>query len=62
VDEKGNTVGTVKDVLRLPAQDVYVIDKNGREWMLPAVKEFVTSIDVATKTMWVRVIEGLMEP
>ncbi|HCV44216.1 MAG TPA: 16S rRNA processing protein RimM [Bacteroidetes bacterium] len=62
VDEKGNTVGTVKDVLRLPAQDVYVIDKNGREWMLPAVKEFVTSIDVATKTMRVRVIEGLMEP
>ena len=61
VDEKGSAIGIVKDVLRLPAQDVYVIDKNGREWLLPAVKEFVTSIDVAARTMRVRVIEGLME-
>lgn len=62
VDEEGNAVGIVKDVLRLPAHDVYVIDKNGREWLLPAVKEFVRSIDVAARKMRVRVIEGLMEP
>jgi 16S rRNA processing protein RimM len=61
VDEKGIGVGVVKDVLRLPAQDVYVIEKDGREWMLPAVKEFVASIDVVARTMRVRVIEGLME-
>jgi 16S rRNA processing protein RimM len=62
VDEEGNALGIVKEVLRMPAQDVYVIDRNGREWLLPAVKEFVTSIDVAAKKMRVRVIEGLMEP
>ena len=62
VDEQNNDVGVVKDVLRLPAQDVYVIDSNGHEWMIPAVKEFITSVDVAAKTVRVRVIEGLVNP
>ena len=59
VDEDNNSVGVVKDVLRMPAQDVYVIEQNGREWMLPAVKEFIESIDVKSRTMRVRMIEGL---
>ena len=62
LDEHNNSIGIVKDVLRLPAQDVYVIESNGREWMVPAVKDFVTSIDVASKTMRVRLIDGLVEP
>lgn len=61
VDEDNNNLGMVKDVLRLPAQDVYVIERNGHEWMVPGVKEFVTAIDIAAKTMTIRVIEGLME-
>lgn len=60
VDENDNSVGFVKDVLRMPAQDVYVIEQNGREWMIPAVKEFVVSVDVQSKTMKVRMIEGLI--
>lgn len=61
IDEHNNKIGIVKDVLRLPAQDVYVVKHNGREWMIPAVKEFVTSIDVAKKTMKVRLIDGLVD-
>lgn len=61
VDERQRALGVVKDVLRYPAQDVYVISQDGREWMIPAVKEFVRSIDVAAKTMKVRLIEGITE-
>lgn len=57
----GMTLGTVKDVLRMPAQDVYVVENGGREWMLPAVKEFVSSIDLKSRTMRVQLIEGLMD-
>jgi 16S rRNA processing protein RimM len=62
VDEEENIVGVVKDVLRMPAQDIYVIVKDGHEWMLPAVKEFIESIDMKARRMKVRVIEGLMRP
>ncbi len=34
-------IGTVKDVLALPANDVYVIDAEGKEILIPAVKEFI---------------------
>ncbi len=61
LDEHQNTVGTVTEVLRLPANDVYVIDGEGWEVMLPAVKEFVKEIDVKTKTMRVVLIEGMVE-
>ena len=62
VDEGNNNMGVVKDVLQLPGHDVYVIDHDGHEWMIPAVKEFVTSVDVESKTMKVRVIEGMINP
>jgi len=60
-DEAGNELGSVADVLRYPAHDVYVVRGNGREFMIPAVKEFVAAIDVAARTMTVRPIEGMVE-
>ncbi|MEW6509693.1 MAG: ribosome maturation factor RimM [Bacteroidota bacterium] len=60
-DRDGADLGTVADVLRYPANDVYVVRGNGREFLLPAVREFVTAIDLATRTMTVRLIEGMVE-
>lgn len=59
VDMNGNFVGIVKDVLKYPANDVYVIEKEGKELLLPAVKEFVKKIDPAANTMRVHLIEGM---
>ena len=61
IDQEHHTIGTVTDVLRLPAHDVYVVRSGDREVMVPAVKEFVTSIDLETRTMSVRLIEGMVE-
>lgn len=61
VDDNEKAVGVVKEVLRLPAHDVYVIDVHGREVMVPAVKEFVRKIDIGRKTMEVRLIDGMAD-
>ena len=61
VDEEGKPLGIVKDVLPLPAHDVYVIDVEGRDIMVPAVKEFIRKIDMNRRTMEVRLIEGMAE-
>jgi 16S rRNA processing protein RimM len=61
MDEIRGAVGTVREVLRYPAQDVYVIEWNGRSYMIPAVKEFVRHFDVPGKVLHVRLIEGLVE-
>jgi len=61
VDQEEKLLGVVKDVLQLPAHDVYVVDGKDREIMVPAVKEFVKSIDIEAKTMRVELIEGMLE-
>lgn len=61
VDEEGVVHGTVREVLKMPAHDVYVVSGKGGEILLPAVKEFVRKIDLASRTMTVRLIEGMVE-
>jgi 16S rRNA processing protein RimM len=60
-DEQGHELGSVADVLRYPANDIYVVRGNGNEFMIPAVREFVAAIDLAHRTMTVHLIEGLVE-
>jgi 16S rRNA processing protein RimM len=59
VDESGEDVGILTDVLKMPGHDVYVVDDHGREVMVPAVKEFVREIDVAARKIRVHLIEGM---
>lgn len=61
VDEQGVQRGRVKSVLKLPAQDVYVIEHEGREFLLPAVREFIRSVDTRQRILTVRLIEGIVE-
>jgi len=60
VDEQGAPLGRLKDILRFPAHDVYVIGMEGeQDLMVPAVREFIRNIDAATRTLTIRLIEGM---
>ena len=61
IDDSGASIGVVKDVLKYPANDVYVIESNGKELLLPAVKEFIKKIDLEAKTIRVKLIEGMFD-
>ncbi len=43
--------GKIKDVLPYPANDVYVIDDNGKEILIPASFEFIESFDPEKKIL-----------
>jgi 16S rRNA processing protein RimM len=59
VDEDDVPVGVVKEVWKLPANDVYVVDRDGRDILIPAVRQFVLSVDLRAGRMKVRLIEGM---
>lgn len=62
VDEAGEAVGTVRDVLQMPAHDVYVVARPGRpDAMIPAVPAFVVGVDLEGGRLVVRPIEGLLD-
>ena len=54
----GQHIGKVTDVLDYPGNKVYVV-KGDHEYMIPAVKAFVLSIDLDQNLMEVRLIEGM---
>ena len=60
-DTNGNELGIVKSILELPNQSLLVIDYQGKEVLVPNVKEFVISTDMESKTLILNVIEGLFE-
>ncbi len=43
--------GIIKDVLSYPANDVYVIDNNGKEILIPVALEFIESYDPEKKIL-----------
>ena len=57
ITTEGESLGRVKEVLRSPANDVYVTDRA----MIPAVKEYVVSIDIPGGKVIVRPAEGLVQ-
>lgn len=60
VDVNGNVIGTLKEVFRTGANDVYeVVDKNNKSIYLPAIKKVIKSIDISSHKMTVELMEGL---
>ncbi len=57
----GDFIGVVIDVLQTPGHDVYVIEKDGKEILVPAVTEFICKVNTETNTIIVRNIENLYE-
>ena len=58
VDEAGQTLGTLKEVLSPSVQQVYVVEGE-REIMIPAVPEFILETNITDGYIKVRLIEGL---
>ena len=54
-DEK---IGDVADVLDYPGNKVYVV-KGEKEYMIPAVKEFILDTDMEANRMQVKLLEGM---
>lgn len=62
VDQNGETVGELKDVIQNSAQDVYEIRKpDGKLGYIPAVSQFVGEVDMDARIIHVTLIEGLLD-
>ncbi len=60
VTTEGEILGPIIDILETGANDVYVVDTNGRKILLPAIPDVVQSIDMTEGQMVVHVIDGLI--
>lgn len=62
LDEQEQELGTLEDVIETGANDVYQIRlKDGRQLLLPAIKECVLDVDVEAGRMKIHILDGLLE-
>lgn len=59
VTEDGEELGEIVDVYLLPANDVYVVKREDGEFLLPAVEDVITNIDLTRGLLTVAKIQGL---
>lgn len=59
--ESGERIGEVTNILELPGNDVLVIDRHGKEVLVPLVDDFVKEIDTEEKKITITPIEGLID-
>jgi 16S rRNA processing protein RimM len=55
----GARVGVVRDVCKMPAQDLWEVENGSEVFMIPAVAEFIRDVDIVRRRVTVHLIEGL---
>jgi 16S rRNA processing protein RimM len=60
VTDTDDSVGELKDVMWLPANDVYVVFNGEKELLIPIVNEVVLSVDYDKKEILIANIDGLI--
>lgn len=59
-DEEKNLIGKLKEIMFLPANDVWVVGRqNKKDLLLPHIDSVILDVDIAHNKITVRVLEGL---
>jgi 16S rRNA processing protein RimM len=58
---KGERLGRVKEVISLPANDLYLVESQEKLYHIPAIKDVVKKINLEKKEMIIEPMEGLLD-
>lgn len=61
VTDAGELLGTLREVLKMPAHDVYVVNGSRGEVLLPATDEVILGFEDSNRTLTVHLLPGLLE-
>ncbi|MDO5014439.1 MAG: ribosome maturation factor RimM [Clostridia bacterium] len=60
-NDTGKEYGKLTDVMVMPANDVWQITKNGKEYLLPAIKDVISSVDFEANVIKIVPMKGIFE-
>ena len=61
ITEEGECLGKVTEIIPTGSNDVYVVKKGKKEYLLPAIKDVIKLIDLEKKVIIVHLLEGLID-
>ena len=57
--EEGEELGILREIIQTGSNDVYRIEKDGRELLLPAISQVIRRVDLSAGVMIVKLLEGM---
>jgi 16S rRNA processing protein RimM len=60
-DDSNNLLGVVTSVFPTGSNDVYVVKGVDKEYLIPAIEQVISSVDIENKKIVITPIEGLLE-
>ncbi len=57
--EEGEELGTLREIIQTGSNDVYRVEKDGRELLLPAISQVIRRVDLSAGVMVVKLLEGM---
>lgn len=60
-DRKEKFYGILSDVAQTGANDIWYIEKEGKEYIIPAIKDVVVQVDVEQETIFIRPLRGIFD-
>lgn len=61
VTDRGETLGTLTEIIATGSNDVYVVKGNDREYLIPALEDVVLEVNLDDGVMKVSPLEGLLD-
>lgn len=61
VTDEGEKLGVIRDVLQTGANDVYQIETEKKEILIPAIKQCILDVSLENNLMTVHLLEGLLD-
>ncbi|MDO9069212.1 MAG: ribosome maturation factor RimM [Deltaproteobacteria bacterium] len=61
ITDRGIELGTIADIFETGSSDIYVVRGNGREYLIPAISDVVSEIDISNNKMTITPLDGLLD-
>lgn len=60
-DNNDISYGKITDVAQTGANDIWFIENNGKEYIIPAIKDVVINVDVENDSIYIRPLKGIFD-
>lgn len=60
-NDSGEMLGKITDVTQNPANDIWHIEKDGKEYLLPAIDECIIKVDIEAEKAYIKVLRGIFD-
>jgi 16S rRNA processing protein RimM len=61
ITSEGKEIGRVAEIMETGSNDVYVVRGQGKEYLIPAIKDVILSVDLWSGAIIITPMEGLLD-